>query len=216
MKKLLVVGLLLGLAASANAATVTFTVDLSVAGQYEVRATCDGAYGLALYNFTLTGATTIENMGPAAYFQSYSTKTKTYSYAPRAGFTLFRSGMGTIPANPVGGSQDTISGNPADKFLYVGQVADDLSLWTPYTTGASNWYIPSGGAYDADVLLAQGTRTGDVTLSAVPTDQTVFSHDNYEDMVNEYAEAVEIVYVPEPATIGLLALGLLALLRRKR
>lgn len=204
MKKSLVVMMMLALAASAGAATVTFDISYPSAGNYEVRATCDGAHGLALYQFTLTNATTVSNMGPAAYFRSYSTKTSSYSYAARAGFTLFRSGTGAIPVNPVGASQDTISGAPADKLVGVGQVADNLSLYAgDWTTGTSNWYIPDGGAYAAHVLLASGTcASNNISLAAVPTDQTVFTNDGWDDMVNEYAQNVVITnnYVPPSNT----------------
>jgi hypothetical protein len=213
MKKLLVLTMVLAICGVANAATVTYWVEVPSAGNYEVKCSVSTSdnYGLSLYYVDLEGVDTVVNDGPLV--QYWATLPPPGGWANYIGFVLFRSGTGTIPPEPLGGSQDNVSSpRTTVQIRGVGQNAIDMATDYPPPLGYTFQYTPSDGQVAADALLGHGTFSGDTpTINAASSEAVVFSEASGDDV--EYATVV--VPAPEPATVGLMALGLFALLRRR-
>ena len=200
MRKLLTLLMVFALAGAASAATVEMWVEGSgpydVVARLEKGSLSDNA-GLALLNVTLSGAGTITNQLPMIQVGTF----------PAAGFTMFRSGTGTNPANPVGAAQNSI-GDPGIGTLNVYGLGLGTVDMATVVGGAT--YTPSQ-VIEREMVVASCTALPTITdVTAVV--YTVL--DVPEGPADTYL--ADYVIVPEPATLGLLALGGLALIRRRK
>jgi hypothetical protein len=173
-------------------------------------------YGIASYGVTINGVLTIENMGPAAYYDQTIPFPATYDMGA---FTKFRSGP---DVSPLAGSQDAPDTNdPAyngDLVYGMGQYGGDLAALYPSATR----FVQQ--VYGAPLLLAAGTWDGEAYDAETNPDPVTLGQTNIvvfktdvDDTVMGSDEELDVTYVPEPATVGLLAVGgLLALVRRRR
>jgi hypothetical protein len=211
-------------------ATPTITYLLSVndngsggyaAGEFAVyatdSATANGTnYGIASYGFTLANATTVTNYGPQAqYFDESKGKVQSI------GFTVDSSAAN---AANVTGSQDTVDYAQGSDVVLVdgigqtgGNLANDASV--------PNFALGAGTqtAYGAPVELANGTFSG-LAPSFTSNSTAVGNYfDNPTSGSNPYfTDAASLVFetqtlgTPEPATLGLLGLGGVMMMRRRR
>jgi hypothetical protein len=135
------------------AATVTYTLDLSVDDQWELRATASAGdnFGLVFYDVPLTGnALTVDNRSPLT--------TNLANFAP-AGFNLLR-----IPAPPDGGpgvnpeirgSQDAVSGPLINHVRGFGQENSNWAAEGITPLGSAD--PTNDGVWLHDLVLARGT-----------------------------------------------------------
>ena len=164
---------------------------------------------------------------------------------PVNGFVLFRSGTGTLPDNPVGAAQDTIASAGAAMVYGIGQGIVDIdpgSVSGNFHEGhplvpPNNVGIPLDGTtadglgvvhlrpadlpagHQYGIVMGQGVAPGDCASGCCCPDfeeggsMVVFDDDSGTEVVE--ADIVNLGCIPEPATLALLALGGLALLRRR-
>ena len=211
----------LAAAVTADAATVQYWIqDDAATQQYELLACVSQAdnAGLAIYYVKLdTDPASVVNLGPAAWLGT----------TPVNGFVLFRSGTGTLPANPVGAAQDNIKATLADVVFGVGQGIVDIydagaNVYDgypdpPHVIGVNHksntWGIAFQPAalHDYAVVLAQGTYT-DVCPGISWGEAVVFTGNNKETMS---AQVSPLPTTPEPATLCLLGAGLAGLVARR-
>ena len=201
MRKLLTLLMVFALAGAAGATTVETWVEAG-GGVYQVKARlahgslADNA-GLALCRVTLTD----EGLGLTNTLPQAKVMTN-----KAGGFVLFMSGEGTNPANPLGGSQDTIgTGSGAAVVYRLGLSSVDLAAVVP---GSDNW-VPQQ-VIPRSVVLGQGTYSG-TPPAIVDANFTVLNTSFDGDTF-----MADYTIIPEPATLGLLALGALALIRRRK
>ena len=198
MRKLLTVLMVCAIASVASAATVQLWVEQG-GGTYAVKARVkadanwDNQDGIALLNVTLANAATINNQLPVAQVGTINT----------AAMAMFRS---LADVNPVGAAQDTIQSLGASSPAVVYRLGMD----TVDMTGLGTSYVP-GAVIPREMLVATGTDASVVSI----TDATATVLTSIEDpTLDTYMADVEII--PEPATLGLLAMGALALIRRRK
>jgi hypothetical protein len=194
--------LVMGVVGSAHAALVTYTATVDdVAGTFEIVASAsldnDGLSGWAMNIFGITAAT---NVSPLAQVAAPAFAPKGFGF----GRTAALAGDGNI-----GGAQDptVIAGNPGQALLGVGQVGGDLD------TLAGGLFPAPDGIYGAPVLLVTGTLEPG-TASAFRIDGASASVFGAQTTTQVAAE-VEVIIVPEPASLALLGLGGLAMIRRR-
>ena len=207
---LLAVILVGGLAASANAATVTLSMDTTggTANVYaSVSGGCEGLAGFII-DITCDGTVALSNADQC------SPKGFDAGAGDMFGFKLFDSNGSASGTSiiDITAAQDTSYGDvndPAKDALVlkaVGQMGGShegvtwtapVKIATVDFTGVGNIYANVGNGY-ATLLSTTGSWEGPGNC--------------------EYATEVTegSVFVPEPATIGLLGLGVLALLRKRR
>ena len=210
MKKLLVLMCLLAFVATANAATVkvymvnpdgspTYTVYARMASDGEYAGDAD-AYsdnsGIAIAEVEITGATL----------------TNVQCLLPKAtgigGFTLLRSGS----ANPIGGAQDAIaSAGTLSKLLVFGLGKGDVDL-SDQLTGAGTQVIDTRMPIGSFEVSSGTPAIGDADISVFNTGMP--AGPDVQGPVDTYE--ANVVVIPEPATMALLSLGGLALLRRRK
>jgi hypothetical protein len=224
---------ILGATAAAHAAILDLTLVANGAatggaGTYGVYASVDNSSGfqstgLASYQITLKTTTlggpisTISNFSPKLTFTDSS---GTNSDDP-VGFTLLRSANSITTGNPITGSEDTVT--PAQTFIYgFGLTAGNLASAQP-AAGYDGTSGATQATYGAPVLLAKGLFTGTpnssvATWFGTPTTGNVFIDNNGNTSApNSVVLAVSgVSTVPEPASLGVLALGGMALMARRR
>jgi hypothetical protein len=185
--KLFAVALLAVVASSASAASVTYTLDLSVDNAWKVFADVsdDDNFGIASYSFKLVGNTlSHDNASPR------TTSPTAPSEGLPAGFTLLRSSDDTdagVESNiTISASQDTVGTLPNPHLVYgFGQEASNFGA-----EGITPGGIVEGNPWAEPLLLAQGTYAraeGTLTFdqAAALTFVNVFTvADNPEDEIN--------------------------------
>ena len=128
--------------------------------------------------------------------------------ATKAGaFTLVRSGEGSNPSNPLGAGQDTI--NFAGHTVIYGLGLGAVDMAAQMTVGPTYTYSPSQVIPHSMVIGGGTYSTGTPTI--VGANFNVLTNPSPDE--DTYVADVDII--PEPATLGLLLMGGLALLRRR-
>jgi hypothetical protein len=209
-----------------NAAVITYTLVINdggtgvfSSGKYAVYADdSPDNNGIIGYGISITGVTTVSNVSPRTTFDDSTGTNPDVS----VGFTLLRSGTST--AQPIGGTQDTVNG-PTYIVQGLGQSSGTLATipqgWDtvfPPTTSAS---------YKSHLLIATGTYTSGTPAFGAQMSGTVLTSDSsgMVDLSTVTTASASIAPVtttllpqgsPEPASIGVLAMGALALLSRRR
>jgi hypothetical protein len=215
---LLAAAVVLSGVSAANAASVTFTLDLSAGGGnftlYGETSAGDNA-GLAAYNVALTNVATVNHNS----LRNAAAESSDGSLAGPVGFTLFRSADDTNAAvGPVliQGSQDTIA--PTPFIIYgLGQAPGDLTSRNIITAGSKE-----GDPWAAKMVIATGTYAAggqfpdfDPT-AAVLTSANLFN-DNAGLAVTAAATVNTIVIpIPEPGTLAMAGMSLIGLAVRRR
>ena len=215
MKMLTVTMVLSLLAGVAGAGTMEFWVQGDGTNFYTIVSLDPSDNGgLAIFTFNLNKTVpTITNVSP--------------KNNALAGFIEFRSAKNT---QPIEAGQDTAISKTGSTLIYgVGQkVCDFTSVgggnWKGHpsppeevgiTLGQDGWIKPAGASYDYACVIATGTYTGaGPTMVTGSNSWALF--DNTTSNSCSVPTATNLGFVPEPTTIGLIVMGALALLRRKR
>lgn len=219
MKKLSVMALVLSLctAAAANAAIVTFTLDLTTAGQFELRAKAsdgDNA-GIATYGVVLTPAsgvtvTALDHKSARAG----AAESSDGSLSGSMGFTVVRSADG--PANlGIRGGQNTIDPTP---FLIYGYGQTPGSFATVQNGPATPLGSNEGNNWLAEPVIASGTYTGGasaggpaLTFDLQTVDLLALTFNDAGSTAVAPATLVTRIIIPEPATVAIAGMGLIGL-----
>ncbi len=189
----------LGVATSASAIpTVEFILQPgSEPGSFELLADVSEGdnFGLAFFGVELTGIATNKVEAPEALTS--------------IGFAGFAGDESVPDAAQIFSSQSLT--NPATLVRGIGQAPGSIPDVQPFP-GNRN---PDFGA---PVLLATGTLSGDITeVEAVQIEANVFAEATGTSVLGSQEGNVEtsLTIIPEPATVGLMGLGALAVLRRR-
>jgi hypothetical protein len=86
----------------------------------------------------------------------------------------------------------------------------DSQVKTPAQTGSSGWWTVMAKDLEAPITIASGNQY-DVTVKGLATGTFGLDSDNLGTN-----DVLEITVIPEPATIALLGLGSLFMLRRRK
>jgi len=203
----------LAMASVGSAATITYTLDLSTPGTFQLKAaTSNGDNGgLALFSVPLTGnVLTVDNRAPNVINSA--------NFAP-AGFGQIRSGdITSATANPtIAGAQDVVNGPAANRVYGIGQETSSYVLkgitpaFTPDATSDVAWTNP--------IVLAVGTYTGTLGFNTQSVDLVGNAWSAVGSGTAPAATVVtQVISVPEPATVTLLGLAIvggLGVIRRR-
>lgn len=193
------------LATTAEAAVVTATLEIDPAGTWKLfaQASSGDNAGIAGFQVKLDNIATAQNLAPKAF----SLNTSTFM-----GFTDARSGVDAIPANPISAGQHVTESASLlfDIGLQPGSIGGTLGLPTDVQP---SWGYP--------IQLAAGTFSGSTLPSFASTDVAfnVFGPSRTGTDIDPatVSKVVSVVSaVPEPTSLGLLAVGATGLLRRVR
>jgi hypothetical protein len=236
LKKILLSGVAaLAMAASAKAATITYTLSLNdqngvpTVGRYSVYAEITGgSQGLAAFQVNVTGVTSPGSGTNIATSTGVNASPRgTYSDSggnlepETTGFTSNRAAQSTgTNAMEFRGSQDTtnFASGTVDLLDNIGISASSLDSQRPsgYDTSTSGTGTPSSWA--SKVLLA----TGAIPVGQTPAFSTVLptAGNVFTDISTATTQAAtivtQVVNAPEPASLGLLGVAGLVLARRRR
>ena len=216
MRRLILILALLGLASGvASAATATVTLTYDGSGNFDVKVALSGVstdpnnlnHGLALYKIPLTGYDTLSNMGPMG-----AGITVPFVMGTAYGFTTFRSGA---DVSPLAASQDLAAQGQPDIIIYG--------------FGITGGTLPASvlghvqQTYGAPLLVGEGTYSGDAPDFNVSAENilrliVLTSSDGLgvREMEEAQGDTINLVVIPEPATMGLLAIGGIGVLLRRR
>jgi hypothetical protein len=179
---------------AAQGATIIFDLRDHFDGTFDLYASAslgDNA-GIAFFNVDLVNILTATQQSPKGLDDSL--------FITR-GFDL---GGGDLTGDgALWAGQNTASGDAPDNLVYgIGQTAGSFG-----TLGT-----PRGVPWDAPVLIGSGTYSMDTNPEfGAEVVGNVFTAEGGVD-----AEAADVVLIPEPVTLSILALGGLVMLRRKR
>jgi MYXO-CTERM domain-containing protein len=202
--------------------TVTYILSINdngsgqfAAGKYAVYvsdSTSDGNTGLASYNFALANTTTLTNFSPAGKYDDGTGNSSDDSI----GFTTLRSGNNT---SPVTGSQDTIDYPSGVILAYgMGQTAGNLANdEAPGSTGKDGGTTQA--AYGAPLEIAKGSFSGlapSFTNTANDTANDFLNSSSASTEAATLAFSTNTLSTPEPGMLGMLGLGGIAMMRRRR
>ena len=205
---------------AASAHTVQTWIDIPSAGNFKVwGSTSDGDnLGLGSFDIALSGgfnANQPVNTSPAGYWGGIG-------IGPAAGFVMFRSGVGTVPFSPLSSAQDTTGAVGAAVIYGVGNSIVNFGSGVFWS-----FKIPASGiagqtrtqnvqaGFSYQVELGTGTYTG-TQPTIIPFPDTSFTVLISGQTTPVFPNSTQILpTVPEPATLILLALGALALIRRR-
>ncbi len=188
-----------GLSSGAGAAVVTFTVTPTGADTFDLTAeVTGGSAGLAGYNVELENVGSFDHKAPEGVDSGFNAK----------GFTLGNNA--SIVAGPTTGVNAIFSGQNTSAASAPGTLIYNVGI-SPGTAAAED-LLPGSHVVDTwgvPVLIGSGT------FSEVPTFESATA--NVFDMEDEVTtSAADVVMIPEPATMSLLALGGLGVLVRRR
>jgi hypothetical protein len=194
------------LAGVANAATVTYTITYG-AGSYTVDATCNAAVcnGLAFFKVDMDPATTTTLQNDSSYALAMIS-----SVVTNIGFAQARGPTASFPMQLAGGqdpaSSVQLTGVGISSVAFPVLTLPDMYLLAP--TPADPIVVPAP--------LGSGTYSG-VAPALDPNKNVAANVYNLSGQVVEVPLSdISVVFVPEPATMGMLAIGGLGLLLRRR
>ena len=180
---------------------------------YAIDSTTDGNHGIASYTVDVVGFASITNFSPRGAYDDGTGSGETVS----EGFTLLRTATGAIgtQTDPVRGSQSTIGDFPVKLIYGMGQIAGNLNTQKPAgSTGASGRVTQP--SYDARLLIATGSYIFDGSGLKFNPDMTNNQANVFVNGTDGGTEPAVILGIPEPATLGLVALNAAAILGRRR
>jgi len=207
MKKVLTVLMVLAMAGLAGAATVEVWVEGGGGG---------GGGGAYVVKARLAGASASDNGGISyAWVELSNVDTATCSLpqvlwgtgpGKAGGFVLLRSGEGSNPSLPIGGAQDSVGmvGGVCIYGLGIGDV--DMAKQMP----------PGSYTYDPGQIIPRSMVVGGGTYTGAPPEITGAGFNVFAGIGDPDTFIPSVVIIPEPVTLSLLALGALALIRRRR
>ena len=193
------IALLCFVGSAAQAATVTLDLQADAGGTFDLYASSSQGdnFGIAYYYIDLVNILTATHQSPVG---------NDVAMGGMAGFSGGRSdltGDGALFAY-----QDTNSGNAPDSLIYsIGQ-----------TVGTRALTDATGVPWAAPVLLASGTydTQGPAPWFGQEVLVTVFAFEWTGGDIPGLIEQADVVLIPEPATLGLMVIGGLAMLRDRR
>ena len=209
MRTTIVIAMMALLAGVASAATVTFTITYG-GGNFTVDATVNAAVGNGLTFFKLdmdpATTTTLTNTSSQGLILD-AINSVTFGVA----FNQSRGPTGSFPMQLAGGM------DPGTRAVYKMPGVGIVSVPFPAADPGDVYVVgPLGDPIPMPANLGSGTYTG-----AMPAlDATKIMQANVYDLVGGILEVpladIDVVFVPEPATMGMLAIGGLGILLRRR
>lgn len=154
--------------------------------------------GISFFNVDLVGILTATHQSPRALDLGTGTV---------RGFTV---GRGDLAGDgPLFAGQDTSSGTTASLIFGIGQTAGSFTLLPLGTDVGVPWAVP--------VLLASGTYSTNPASPDFGQEVVANVFTAVDDVDAAAADVTTLVTrIPEPVTLSILALGGLALLKRRR
>lgn len=235
-KKALVASVVIaGLASLSQAAVVTYTLSLNdngkgvvTPGSYAIYASDSAGdnFGLASILVDISGETTVTNRLPSATYSDSNGDINGGNGIP-SGFTFARSGISVTDF--IGGGVDS-SVTMTYFVMGFGQTGGNLGVIPPTLDTKSSVqpaasFAGTSGVYWAPLVVATGTFT-DAPVWGGGSTASIYTQDvsgivtNGAGATPSQQDATVVVrtvdLVPEPASLGVLALGGLALLARRR
>jgi hypothetical protein len=222
MRRLVAIATLALFASGAGAAEVTLSLEPAGGNTFDLYmevTNTSGSYGISSFSVFITGGSFTSNLSPYPYFYQ-ATPPFTGEYA---GYEVLRQ---ETAAN-VAGAQDKIGANSTNIALMFG-VGQSTVNWSQHAnydpdmpSGFSVYHEQNGiTTSPSKVKIGTGTEASPAwfdmaKLTSGDMYVTVFTTGSAQGTATPTTNA-DLVFVPEPVTVSLLALGGLALIRRRR